>query len=263
MGAAVSSQGTVHYTTAGPVARITFDRPGARNAMSWTMYDQLGGALDQLEADSTIRVAEFGGAGGHFVAGTDIGQFESFSSGDDGIAYERRLETIVARLESVRVPTVAVVQGHAAGAGLLFATACDLRVCTPDARFSAPIARTVGNTLSLKSVARLVAHLGPSRTKALIMTAATMEPAEAKAAGFVSAVVESNRLDQHVSELAGKLAELAPLTLRATKRMVALAIESLSAGDADDIVREVYGSRDFHEGVNAFREKRPPSWEGR
>lgn len=259
----MSGQGIVHYAKSGSIALITFDRPGARNAMSWSMYDQLAGALDQLETDATIRVAELSGTGGHFVAGTDIGQFESFASGEEGVAYERRLESIVTRLENVRVPTVAVVQGHAAGAGLLFATACDLRVCTPDARFSAPIARTVGNTLSLKSVARLVAHLGPSRTKALIMTAGALEAADAKAAGFVSAVVEPNRLEQHVAELVAKLAELAPLTLSATKRLVARAIDNLSAGEADDIVREVYGSRDFHEGVNAFREKRAPSWEGR
>jgi enoyl-CoA hydratase/carnithine racemase len=259
----VTGQGSVRYETRGAVARITFDRPGARNAMTWAMYDQLSVALGQLDADATIRVAELRGAGEHFVAGTDISQFASFSSGDDGVAYERRLEAIVASLEAVRVPTVAVVQGHAAGAGLLFATACDFRICTPDARFSAPIARTVGNTLSLKSVGRLVAHLGPSRTKALIMTAGTMEPAEAKAAGFVHSVVEPDRLGQHASELLSKLSELAPLTLGATKRMVARVLERLGAGEAEDIVREVYGSRDFHEGVNAFREKRAPSWEGK
>jgi enoyl-CoA hydratase/carnithine racemase len=259
----MSGLGVVHYAKSGPIALITFDRPGARNAMSWAMYDQLGRALDQLEADSAVRVAELSGTGGHFVAGTDIAQFESFASGDDGVAYERRLEAIVTRLENVRVPTVAVVQGHAAGAGLLFATACDLRVCTPDARFSAPIARTVGNTLSLKSVARLVAHLGPSRAKALIMTAGMMEAAEAKSTGFVSAVVEPNRLEQHVAELVARLADLAPLTLRATKQLVARILDSEATSEAEEIVREVYGSRDFHEGVTAFREKRPPLWEGR
>ena len=259
----MSAKGSVRYEASGAVARITFDRPGAHNAMTWAMYDQLSAAVGQLETDDALRVAELRGAGGHFVAGTDITQFESFTSGDDGVAYERELETIIARLEAVRMPTVAVVQGHAAGAGLLLAAACDFRICTPDARFSAPIARTVGNTLSLRSVARLVAHLGPSRTKALIMTAGVLEAADASAAGFVHAVVEPDRLDQHVGELLSKLAGLAPLTLGATKRLVARVLESLAAGEADDIVRAVYASRDFHEGVNAFREKRPPSWEGK
>jgi enoyl-CoA hydratase/carnithine racemase len=230
--------------------------------MTWAMYDQLLTAIDQVDADPAIRVATLRGAGGHFVAGTDIGQFESFASGDDGVAYERRLEAIAARLEEVRVPTVAVVQGHAAGAGLLFAMACDLRVCTPDARFSAPIARTVGNTLSLQSLARLVAHLGPSRTKSLVMTAGAMEASEARAVGFVSAVVEPEQLEQHVDELTARLAQLAPLTLRATKQLVARVLGALTAAD-EDVLREVYGSRDFHEGVNAFREKRSPSWEGK
>jgi enoyl-CoA hydratase/carnithine racemase len=196
------------------------------------------------------------------VAGTDIAQFESFTSGDDGVAYEYRLEEIVSRLENVRVPTIAVVQGNAAGAGLLFATACDLRVCTPDARFSAPIARTVGNTLSLTSIARLVAHIGPSRTKSLIMTAGAIEAETAREIGYVSAVVEPARLEQYVSDLAGKLSELAPLTLRATKQLLQRILDAAARGEGDDVLREVYGSRDFHEGVIAFREKRPPRWEG-
>ncbi len=259
----MSADGVVRYETDGVVARVTFDRPGARNAMTWSMYDQLAAVLERLESDSTIRVAEFRGAGGHFVAGTDIGQFESFSSGDDGVAYERRLERIVSLLENVRVPTVAVVQGNAAGAGLLFAAACDIRVCTPDATFSAPIARTVGNTLSLASIARLIAHLGPSRAKALVMTAGAIEAAEAKAVGFVSSIIEPERLDQKVNDLLAKLASLAPLTLRATKQMVARVLTTLASGEAEDLVREVYDSRDFKEGVRAFSEKRPPSWEGR
>ncbi|HEY5546463.1 MAG TPA: enoyl-CoA hydratase [Gemmatimonadaceae bacterium] len=258
----MSTPGVVRYDVAGTVARITFDRPAAHNAMTWAMYDQLLTALDEVDGNPALRVVTLRGAGGHFVAGTDISQFESFASADDGVAYERRLEAIVARLEAVRVPTVAVVQGHAAGAGLLFAMACDLRVCTPDARFSTPIARTVGNTLSLASHARLVAHFGPSRMKSLLMTAGAMETIEARAIGFVTAVVEAERMDQHVDELTGKLAQLAPLTLRATKQLVARLLRSVIADD-EDILREVYGSRDFHEGVSAFREKRSPSWEGK
>ncbi len=259
----MSDAGVVRYERRGLSARITFDRPSARNAMSWSMYDQLSAAIDQLEADTAVRVVELHGAGGHFVAGTDIGQFAEFSSGADGIAYERQLESIMVKLEKARVPTVAVVQGHAAGAGLLFAMACDIRICTPDATFSAPIARTVGNTLSLGSIARLVAHFGPARAKSLIMTAGSLDAAEVRAIGFVSHVVEPERLDQKVEEVLSKLAGLAPLTLRATKELVRRVLGQFAAGEGDDVIGEVYGSRDFREGVNAFREKRPPSWEGK
>ena len=258
----MSAEGVVRYEAQGRLARITFDRAGARNAMTWAMYDQLGEALGRLEADSAIRLAELRGAHGHFVAGTDITQFESFT-GDDGVDYERRLEGIVSRLENVPVPTIAVVQGHAAGAGLLFATACDFRICTPDARFSAPIARTVGNTLSLSSIARLVAHLGVARTKSLLMTAGTLEAEQARAVGYVHAVVEPSRLEQHVAELGEMVGALAPVTLRATKQLVQRVIGGFARDAGDDVIREVYGSADFREGVAAFREKRPPKWEGR
>ena len=257
----MTATGVVQYEKRGAVARITFDRAGARNAMTWAMYDQLAAALDMLDADPAIRAAELRGAHGHFVAGTDITQFDGFT-GEDGVAYERRLESIVGRLENVRVPTVAVIQGHAAGAGLLFATACDFRICTPDARFSAPIAKTVGNTLSPRSIARLVAHIGASRTKVLIMTAGVLEAEQAHSIGYVAAVVEPTRLEQHVSEFIEKLIDLAPITLRVTKQLVQRVLDA-SATDAEDVVREVYASHDFREGVAAFREKRPPRWEGK
>ncbi|HEX6313612.1 MAG TPA: enoyl-CoA hydratase [Gemmatimonadaceae bacterium] len=259
----MTAEGTVRLASRGAIASVTFDRPGARNAMSWTMYDQLSDALEQLDGNDSIRAVQFRGAHGHFVSGTDISQFEAFSSGDDGVAYERRLDAVVARIEALRMPTVAVVEGNAAGAGVLFATACDIRVCTPEARFSVPIARTVGNTLSSGSIARLVAYLGPARTKLLLMTAGSIDATAARDIGYVSAVVEPARLEQHIDELLTRLTELAPLTLRATKQMVQRLLNHVAQEEGDDLVREVYGSRDFREGVSAFREKRAPRWEGR
>ena len=254
---------TVRYEREGAVARITFDHPAARNAMTWSMYEQLSECLTRLSKDATARVAVLRGSGGHFVSGTDITQFSDFSSGDDGVAYERRLEALVAQLERVSIPTIAVIEGNAAGAGLLIATACDIRVCTPDAVLSVPIARTVGNTLALGAIARLVASLGISRTKALLMTAGTIEAAEARAAGFVSTVIAPDQLDEQLGALVKKVSGLAPLTLTATKRIVEQVVDVVVAEAADDIVREVYGSRDFREGVSAFTEKRRPAWEGR
>ena len=146
----------VQFTSEGRVAFLTFNRPEARNAMTWPMYDALAEACDLVDADQRICAFVLRGAGDAFVAGTDISQFTSFASADDGIAYERRMERIIERLEQVSVPTIAQVHGVAAGGGCLIALACDLRVCSPAARFGVPIARTLGNCLSAANCARLV-----------------------------------------------------------------------------------------------------------
>jgi enoyl-CoA hydratase/carnithine racemase len=254
--------GVVRLDQRGTTAFITFDRPSARNAMTWAMYEQLDEVLDRVAFETDVRVAVLRGAGGHFVAGTDIAHFVDFTSGDDGVAYERELEIVVAKLESMRVATVAAIEGYAAGSGLVLAAACDLRVCTPNARFGVPIAKTVGNCLSMANYARLVASLGAARTKALLLTAGFMTADEVRALGFVVAVVEPDALDAQVDALCLTLASHAPITLQVTKEAIRR-IVNRSAADGDDLVQRAYGSSDFHEGVAAFIAKRSPKWEDR
>jgi enoyl-CoA hydratase/carnithine racemase len=253
--------GAVRLEIRGTTAFITFDRPAARNAMTWAMYDQLDRALDRLGTENAVRVAVLRGAGGSFVAGTDIAQFREFTTGTDGVAYERRIDTILAKLESVRVATVGVIDGYAAGAGLVLAAACDLRVCTPNARFGVPIAKTVGNCLSMGNYARLAAHVGVSRATALLFTADFMSAQEARAKDFVMAVVEPEHLDTYVAELCQRLAAHAPITLQITKEAMRRMVAAMTV-EGDDLVRRAYDSRDFREGVSAFLEKRPARWEG-
>jgi enoyl-CoA hydratase/carnithine racemase len=155
----------VQFASATPIAFLTFNRPQARNALTWAMYDALVEACDRVDADQGIRVFVVRAAGDAFAAGTDIGQFTEFRSGADGIAYERRLDAVIDRLERVTVPTIAQVHGVAAGGGCAIALACDLRVCTPAARFGVPIARTLGNCLSAANYARLVDPSGPRARK--------------------------------------------------------------------------------------------------
>jgi enoyl-CoA hydratase len=226
------------------------------------MYEELDRALDVIASDADVRVTVLRGAGGHFVAGTDIAQFVAFSTGDDGVAYERRLDAVLAKLESLRAATVAVVEGYAVGGGMAIASACDLRLCTPDARFGVPIARTVGNCLSMSNYARLVASLGAARTTELIFTAGFLPADEARALGFVTAVVAPDDLEEEVRALCARLASHAPITLQVTKEAIRRLVGRPSA-DGDDLVRRAYGSRDFREGVAAFTGKRPPRWEGR
>ena len=130
------------------------------------MYEALFERCEAVDADDEVRVLALRGAGGKaFVAGTDIAQFRGFS-GEDGLRYEATIDRIVGRLERVAKPTVAMVEGYAVGGGLALAGACDLRVCTPEARFGMPIARTLGNCLSIENYARLAALLGESRRQA-------------------------------------------------------------------------------------------------
>ena len=241
---------------------ITFDRPSARNAMTWAMYGQLDRVLDRVASEPDVRVAVLRGAAGNFIAGTDITQFASFTTGDDGVAYERRLEAVLAKLESLPVATIAALEGYVVGGGLALAAACDVRVCTPNAQFGVPIAKTVGNCLSMANYARLVANLGAARTKAMLFTADFMRADEARALGFVVAVVEPGLFDAELQSLSARIAAHAPITLQVTREAIRRIVDRTMA-DGDDLVRRAYGSKDFHEGVAAFVAKRAPRWEGR
>ena len=242
---------SVAYERRGPAAWVTFDRPEAHNAMTYEMYEALFDACERADADDEVRAVVLRGAGGRaFVAGTDIRQFLDFESGDDGLAYEARIERVVGRLEAVRVPTIALVDGFAMGSGLVLSAACDLRICTPAARFGLPIARTVGNCLSMENYARLVAVVGEARLKDIVFTARAVEAPEALAIGLATEVVDD--AEARVAELCELIASHAAVTMRVTKE----ALRRLRPlADGDDLVREAYASEEFRRRVKAFLER--------
>lgn len=256
-----AESGRIRVERKGRRADLVIDRREARNALTWPMYDMLDGALTDLANDNVTGIIVVRGNGHTFSAGTDIAQFQEFRTAQDGITYERRIEGVIERLARMPVPTVAVVEGIAAGAGLLLCAACDLRVCTPDARFGAPIARTLGNALSIASLRRIIALIGAARTKSLLLTASLMDATEAHASGFVSAIVAPRDLDAHVDTVSERLLAHAPMTMHVTKEAIDRILEGRA--DDEDLLARVYGSSDFAEGVRAFQAKRPPKWEGR
>lgn len=255
--------GQVRLDIEAGVASIVFDRPAARNAMTWSMYEQLGAICDRLAAEPDVRVACLRGAGGEaFVAGTDIEQFRSFNDGTDGVNYERRIDEGVARLEALPIPTVAVIEGWAVGGGLAIAAACDIRIATPSARLGVPIAKTLGNCLSAANLARLVAAFGRPRVQRMLIGAEILSAEEGLACGFLAELVPAGGIDAFAAALCKRLASLAPVTQAVTKEALRrLLVQNLP--DVEDLIVRAYGSEDFREGVEAFSQKRGAVWRGR
>jgi enoyl-CoA hydratase/carnithine racemase len=258
----MSTEGQVHLQIEGPVASVTFDRPEARNAMTWAMYQQLRAHCEKLREDRSVRVVRFQGAGGEaFVAGTDIAQFQDFKSGKDGVEYEHRIDGTMQLLAALPMPTVAVVQGWCIGGGLAIASTCDFRIATPASKFGVPIARTLGNCLSMANVAGLVAAFGRPRVQRLLLLADLIGAEEAQACGYVLEIAAPEQVEAVAQKLCGKLASLAPVTQEVSKEALARLLKH-SLPDAEDLIRRTYGSEDFREGVAAFMAKRPPAWKG-
>lgn len=252
------------YERRGSVALVTFNRPQARNAMTWAMYRAFFDACEHVDGDDRVRVLVLRGAGEKaFVSGTDISQFKDFSTTADALSYENSVNMYVGRVESVRKPTIAMLRGYCVGAGAGIAAACDMRIAAPDVQFGVPIARTLGNTLSMQNFGRLVELIGPARTKELLFTARFMGAAEGLRAGLFNEIVEPEQLEARTFEVAESIAGNAPLTVQAAKMAVRRVLDHGRVAESEDLIAMTYTSHDFHEGVAAFLEKRKPRWEGR
>ncbi len=244
---------------------VTLNRPQARNALTFPMYEGLATLAAEASADEAVKAIVITGAGEKaFAAGTDISQFTSFRSAEDALAYEARIDRVLSALEDCPKPTIAAIAGACTGGGAAIAAVCDLRLGAANARFGFPIAKTLGNTLSMANHARLVALLGPARVADLIFTARLMDAEEMKAAGLLSEVLPDHAaLQARAAELAATVAGHAPLTLRATKMALKRLRAPLRAVQGDDLVAMCFTSRDFQEGVEAFLARRPAVWQGR
>ena len=254
------------YAVESGIGTITLNRPQARNAMTFAMYERLAEICRDPAAHGDPRVIIVTGAGDKaFASGTDIAQFRAFSGAGDALAYEERVEGVIGAIVRCSVPTLAAISGAVTGGGAAIALACDLRIATVTARFGFPIARTLGNCLSMANYARLYALLGPALVKDIVFTARLVEAEEGRQAGLYSELLPDHAaLMARAAELPGTIAGHAPLTMRATKEAMRRLTEAAAQGVAgDDLVTLCYTSADFREGMEAFLAKRAPVWRGR
>ncbi|HIC82519.1 MAG TPA: enoyl-CoA hydratase [Kiloniellaceae bacterium] len=246
----------------GTLGLITLNRPQARNALTFAMYERLA-ELCRSPDDLGVKVLVITGAGEKaFAAGTDIAQFRGFTTDQHALDYEAKMDDVLGAVERCPLPTIAAIAGACTGGGAAIAAACDLRIATADLKFGFPIARTLGNCLSVANLARLVALLGAGRTREIIFTSRLVRAEEALTAGLVSEILDDHAaLMARARSLAETLAEQAPLTLRATKE----GLRRLAQRDVEDsdLILSCYTSEDFREGLEAFLAKRKPDWQGR
>ena len=244
---------------------VTFNRPDQRNAMTFAMYEGLAEICANAPTDGTVKAIVIRGAGDRaFAAGTDMTQFRGFATPQDAWDYEAKMDGVLDQIERCPIPTIAAITGACTGGGAAIAGCCDLRITDQRLKFGFPIARTLGNCLSVTSLARLAAIIGQARVREIIFTARLIGAVEAQAVGLVSEVREdAAAVMTRAGELAQLLATHAPLTLRVTKEgLRRLRNDGPGAGD-HDLIETAYMSADFKEGMEAFLAKRPPQWKGR
>jgi enoyl-CoA hydratase len=249
----------------GRVLWITFNRPQSRNAMKFTMYERLLELCREINADDELRAVVLTGAGDKaFVAGTDISEFDVFKNPADALNYEHKIGGVIEALEGVRIPLIAAVRGACTGGGMSIATACDLRIATPSSQFGFPVARTLGNCLSIANYARLVDIVGPTAVKEMVYLAKLIDARRAYELGYLNEVVpEEDGIHVRVTEIAETIAGNAPLTIRATKEALRRITNEGRTATDEDLILSCYMSADFREGMKAFFEKRPANWMGR
>lgn len=239
---------------------VTFNRPQARNAMTWEMYQGLAKAAEHVNQHPELRALVLRGAGGNsFVAGTDIAQFRGFT-GEDGIAYEQRIDEVLGILDAVEKPVIALIDGHCVGGGLGIAACADVRIASPNAAFSVPIAKTLGNTLSARTLGRLVRVFGEARVASMLLTARKIDAEEALVSGFLTSVEDD--VESAGGRLVSTITSQAPLTQWSVKENLRR-INASDRVDDSDVLATVYGSDDFANAIESFLTKSEMKWRGR
>lgn len=257
------TNGRVSYRRDGAVGHVLFDRPQARNAMTPAMYAELDAVVETIRGDKELRCVVLRGAGGKsFVSGSDIAQFLEFKTAEDGVEYERRMAAHLDGIAAIEVPTIAVIEGFAVGGGLNIATCCDLRIATTESQFGTPIAKGLGNCLSVSNYARLLNAFGEGRARKMLLLGELIGTDEAINCGFLLKAVAPEALDGEVSTLVTQVLANSPLSMKVSKAALGRLTQNQVA-EIEDLIRIVYTSEDFHGAVRAFFDKQKPVWNGK
>ena len=250
----------------GNIARIIFNQPEKRNAVSLEMWEAVEEAVKRFADDDSVRILILSGAGGKaFVSGADISKFESERASAEGVAhYNAATKRVYDSVEAFPKPTIAQIDGYCIGGGVALSLSCDLRICGEGSQFAVPAAK-LGLGYGYEGINRLVNVVGPAFAKEIFFTARRFSSTEAREMGLVNRVVPDDQVAQVAEETAQMIAANAPMTVNSVKYIVGQTMAPESETDRDECARRVqacFESEDYKEGRKAFMEKRKPDFVG-
>ncbi len=250
----------------GDIARIIFNQPEKRNAVSLEMWEAMEEAATRFANDDTVRILILSGAGGKaFVSGADVSKFETERASADAVAhYNATTQRVYDLLEDFPKPTIAQIDGYCIGGGVALSLSCDLRICGESSQFAVPAAK-LGLGYGFHGIKRLVDIVGPSFAKEIFFTARRFTSEEARVMGLVNRVVPDDQVARSAEETARMIADNAPMTVASVKYIVSQTVAPESERDlaeCDARVTACFESADYIEGRRAFLEKRKANFVG-
>jgi enoyl-CoA hydratase/carnithine racemase len=250
----------------GEIARIIFNQPEKRNAVSLEMWEAVEAAATRFAADDSVRILILSGAGGKaFVSGADVSKFESERASAEAVAhYNATTKRVYDLIEAFPKPTIAQIDGFCVGGGVALSLSCDLRICGENSQFAIPAAK-LGLGYGFEGINRLVNVVGPSFAKEIFFTARRFDAQEARMMGLVNRVVPAEDVGRVAQETAEMIAANAPMTVASVKYIVGQTVTDESKRDLEECaarVKACFDSADYIEGRRAFLEKRKPNFVG-